>query len=146
MPLSRLLVLAGAAGVAVSALLPWVTVEGIPLRLDLGLIGAGITPGGRTVSGTQTSVWPVLVAVAAGVAVLAAVKLARRLLVGVGLLVVAAGGGLLYYVQHVVQIEASAHGPVSKALLPALLTSSTGAGPPLLLASGIAIVLGALSH
>ena len=43
--ISRILVLAGAAAVVVSAGLPWVTVKGaLPSTLDLGLIGAEVSP------------------------------------------------------------------------------------------------------
>jgi hypothetical protein len=141
----RLLVLAGAAGVVVATLLPWVTVSGISLRLDLGLVGAPVTPGGRTVSGTNTWLGPVLVALALLVAVLAALRIARRVLVGLGLLVALAGGWLIYYTGHVIDIESSKHGALVAALAHAVLTSSTGPGPPLLLASGAVIAVGALA-
>jgi hypothetical protein len=144
-PIARLLLLAGAAAVAVSALLPWVTVEGPSLHLDLGLIGAAITPGGRTVDGTGTSVWPALLVIGGVVAALAVLGLARRLLVAVGLLVAAAGAGLLYYVNHVITIEASKHDLLIQTLTPLLLHSTTGPGPVVLIAGGVAITLGALA-
>ena len=56
--IARLLLFAGAAGTALTALLPWVTVNGI--ALDLGVIGAQTSLGARTVNGTDTSLWPVL--------------------------------------------------------------------------------------
>jgi hypothetical protein len=139
---SRLLLLAGAGGIVVATLLPWVTVAGIPLALDLGLIGAEVSPGGRTVSGTETSLWPVLAVVAA---ILTALRIARRILLALGLLTMVGGGGLVYYTQHVIDIESSKHGALAQALAHAVLTSSTDAGPPLLLASGAAIALGALA-
>jgi hypothetical protein len=142
---SRLLLLAGAGGIVVATLLPWVTVAGIPLALDLGLIGAEVSPGGRTVSGTETSLWPVLAVVAAIVAILTALRIARRILLALGLLTMVGGGGLVYYTQHVIDIESSKHGALAQALAHAVLTSSTDAGPPLLLASGAAIALGALA-
>jgi hypothetical protein len=144
-PIARLLVLAGAGAVVVSALLPWVTIDGPSLHLDLGVIGAAISPGDRTVAGTGTSVWPALVVVGGLVAALAALDLARRLLVVVGLLVAAAGAGLLYYVNHVITIEASKHDLLVQALTPLLLHSRTGPGPAVLIAGGIAITLGALA-
>jgi hypothetical protein len=143
--LSRLLLLGGAAGVVVATLLPWVTVTGIPLRLDLGVIGAEVSPGGRTVSGTETSLWPVLVVVAAVVALLAVLRLARHVLLALGVLITLGGAGLVYYAQHVIDIESSKHGALAQALAHAVLTSSTDAGPPVLLASGAAIALGALA-
>jgi hypothetical protein len=140
---ARLLLLAGATGMAVSALLPWVTVRGA-VGLDLGAIGADVTLGSKTVSGTETSLWPAIVAVAAVVAILALLNVARRLLIALGLIVIVAGGALLYYVANVVEIEGDKRDAVQQALSDALISSSTGPGPGLLLASGIAIVVGAL--
>jgi hypothetical protein len=139
---SRLLVLAGAAGMALSALLPWVTIEGI--GLDLGVIGARTSLGARTVTGTDTSIWPLIVVVAGVVAILGVLNVARKLLIGLGLLVVAAGAGLLYYVSNAVEIETSGHGAIARLIADALITSSTGPGTPLLLASGFVIVVGGL--
>ncbi|MEA2137546.1 MAG: hypothetical protein QOG56_696 [Solirubrobacteraceae bacterium] len=139
---SRLLLLAGAAGVALSALLPWVTIRGI--ALDLGPIGARVSPVARTVNGTDTSLWPLLLGAAALVAILALLGIARRVLLGLGLLVTAAGGALLYYVSNAVEIEAGGRSAVEQLLANALITSSTGPGTPLLIAGGLAIVLGAL--
>jgi hypothetical protein len=140
----RLLLLAGAAGLALSVVLPWVTVSGLPLSLDLGVIGADITPGSKTVAGVETSVWPVLVGVAAVVAVLALLNAAYKLLAVVGVVVAAAGGALVYYCANVVDIETKDSGPIAQALANALIESSTGPGPWLILASGIAIFVGAL--
>jgi hypothetical protein len=139
---SRLLLLAGAAGMALSALLPWVTINGI--GLDLGLVGAEVSPGARTVSGIDTSVWPVILAVAGLVAILALLKLARKLLLVLGLLVVAAGGGLLYYVSNAVELETDGRSGIEQLIADAVIKSSTGPGTPLLIASGLAIVVGAL--
>jgi hypothetical protein len=139
---SRLLLLAGAAGMALSALLPWVTIRGI--GLDLGLVGAEVSPGARTVSGIDTSIWPVILAVAGLVAILALLNIARKLLLVLGLFVVAAGGGLLYYVSNAVEIEASGRSAIEQLIADAVITSSTGPGTPLLIASGLAIVVGAL--
>jgi len=140
--ISRLLLLTGAAGMALSALLPWVTIKGI--GLDLGLVGAEVSPGARTVSGIDTSIWPVILGVAGLVAVLALLKLARKLLLVVGLLVVAAGGALLYYVSNAVELETDGRSEIEQLIAEAVITSSTGPGTPLLLASGLAIVAGAL--
>src|SRR2546429_343015 len=60
--ISRILVLVGAAAVLGSVGLPWVTVKGaLPSKLDLGLLGAEVSPLGKTVSGTDTKAWPVVV-------------------------------------------------------------------------------------
>jgi hypothetical protein len=140
----RLLLLAGAAGLVLSVLLPWVTVRGLPLSLDLSIVGASVAPGSKTVSGVETSVWPVLVGAAAVVVVLTLLNAAYILLAVVGVAVAGAGGALLYYCAHVVDIETSDKGPVARALADALVESSTGPGPPLVLAGGIAILAGAL--
>jgi hypothetical protein len=140
---ARLLLLTGAAGMALSALLPWVTLSG-HLGLNLGTIGGRVTFGSRTVSGTETSLWPAIVAVSAVVAILAVLNVAQRLLLVLGLIVVAGGGALLYYVSNVVDIEAGKRDAIQQALANALISSSAGPGPALLLASGIAIVMGAL--
>jgi hypothetical protein len=119
-------------------------VSGIERHLDLGLVGAGVAPGGKTVSGTETSVWPLVAGVGVAVALLTLLNVARKVLLLLGVLVVAAGGGLLYYVLNVVEIETAGRNAVEHAVAGAAITGTTGAGPPLLLASGIAIVLGAL--
>ncbi len=142
--LSRILVLAGAAAVAGSASLPWVTVKGaLPSQLDLGVLGAEVSPLSKTVSGTETKAWPIVVGIGAVVAVLALLGLARKLLVLVGLLTAAGGGALLYYVMNVVDIETKGD-ELKNALANAALDSSAGLGPLLLVAGGLAIVIGAL--
>jgi hypothetical protein len=140
---ARLLLLAGAAGMALSALLPWVTLSG-RLGLSLGTIGGQVTFGSRTVSGTETSLWPAIIAVSAVVAILAVLNVARGLLLALGLIVVAAGGALLYYVSNVVDIETGKRDAIQRALADALISSSPGPGPAVLLASGVTILLGAL--
>ena len=50
----RVLLLLGAAGTAICAVLPWVTVKGPTIAIDLGVIGASVTPGALTVSGSDT--------------------------------------------------------------------------------------------
>ena len=142
--ISRILVLAGAAAVVASVALPWVTVTGaLPSTLDLGLLGAEVSPLGKTVSGTETKAWPVVAAVGAVVAVLAIVGVARKLIVLLGLLTTVAGGALLYYVMNVVDIETKGD-ELKNALATMALDSSAGAGPIVLVAGGLAIVIGAL--
>ena len=142
--LSRAVVLAGAAAVLGSVTVPWVTVKGaLPGRLDLGVLGADVSPLGKTVSGTDTKAWPIVVGVGAVVAVLALLCLARKLLVLLGVLTTLAGGALLYYVQNVVDIETRGD-TLKHSLATAALDSSAGAGPILLLAGGLAILVGAL--
>ena len=138
--IGRLLLLGGAAGVIGAAFLPWVTVSGAPIDLDL--IQVGITGVGKTVSGTDTAAWPGVVGVGALVALLAVFNLARKLLILLGLLVTVAGAGLLYYVLNVVDIETS--GNALKELGGSFASSTAEAGPFLLLASGLAIVAGAV--
>jgi hypothetical protein len=138
--IGRLLVLGGAAAVIGAAFLPWVTVEGVPLDLDL--LQVGITGVGQTVSGTDTVAWPGVVGVGGLVAVLAVLNLARKLMLLLGLLITLAGAGLVYYVMNVVDIEAS--GNVLKETLAGALVSSTAEpGPFVLLAGGVAILVGA---
>jgi hypothetical protein len=139
--IGRLLLLAGAAGVVAAAFLPWVTVKGAPI--DLELLRADVSAAGRTVSGTETAAWPGVVGVGGLVAVLAVLNLARKLVVLLGLLVTLAGAGLLYYVLNVVDIEASGN-VIQETLAGALVSSTAEAGPFLLLASGIAILVGAI--
>jgi hypothetical protein len=142
--LSRVLLLGGAAATLLAALLPWVTVNGPRLSLDLGLVGADVSTGDRTVAGLDTSLWPVLAGVALVVAALALLGIARRALLVLGLLVTAAGALLLVYMANVVDIETKGSSALGQAAADALLTSSIGPGTPVLLAGGIAIVAGAL--
>ena len=142
--ISRILVLVGAAAVLGSVTLPWVTVKGaLPSTLDLGLLGAKVSPLGKTVSGTETKAWPIVVAVGAVVAVLVLIGVARKLILLLGLLTTVAGGGLLYYVMNVVDIETKGD-TLKNALANMALDSSAGAGPILLIAGGLAIAIGSL--
>ncbi|MCA1844582.1 MAG: Trp biosynthesis-associated membrane protein [Actinobacteria bacterium] len=142
--LSRILVLVGAAAVLGSVTLPWVTVKGaLPTVLNLGLLGANVSPFSKTVSGTDTQVWPIVAGVGAVVAVLALLGLARRLLVLLGLITTLAGGGLLYYAMNAVDF-ATKGDTLKHTLATRALDSSAGAGPLLLLAGGLAILIGAL--
>lgn len=139
----RMLLLAGALGLALSVLLPWVTVKGPVVSLDLGLVGGEITTGSKTVAGVETSVWPFAIGIALLVTVLTILGVAARLLAVVGLVVTIAGAALLYYCANVLDIETGGSA-VKRAVADALLTSSTGPGPALLLASGLAILVGGL--
>jgi hypothetical protein len=140
--LSRPLLLVGALGLALSVLLPWVTVKGLGLKL--GPIGAEVSPGSRTVTGLETSLWPLILGVAAVVAILALLHVAHKLLLALGLVVVAGGGALLYYLSNVVEIESSGGSEIEKLVAKALISSSAGPGTPLMIASGVAIVAGAV--
>lgn len=141
---SRVVVLAGAAAVLGSVTLPWVTVKGaLPSKLDLGVLGAQVSPLGKTVSGTDTKAWPIVAGVGAVAAILALLGLARKLLLLLGLVTTLAGGALLYYVLNVVDIETKGDA-LKHALATTALSSSTGAGPVLLLAGGLAILVGSL--
>ncbi|HEV7863098.1 MAG TPA: Trp biosynthesis-associated membrane protein [Acidimicrobiia bacterium] len=142
--ISRVLVLVGAVAVLGSVTVPWVTVKGaLPAVLHLDLLGADATPLSKTVSGTDTKAWPVVAAIGAVVAALAILGLARKLLLLLGLLTTLAGGGLLYYVMNVVDIETKGD-TFKHALATTALDSSAGAGPLLLLAGGVCILIGAL--
>ena len=142
--LSRILVLVGAAAILGSVTVPWVTVKGaLPRKLHLGLLGANAFPLSKTVSGTDTKAWPIVVGVGAAVAALALFGLARKLVLLLGLLTTLAGGGLLYYVLNVIDIETK--GDTAKhTLANVALDSSAGAGPILLLAGGLCVLIGAL--
>lgn len=143
--ISRVLVLAGAAATLGSVALPWVTVNGaLPATLNLGLLGTDVSPLSKTVSGTETKAWPVVAAVAAVVAALALFGLARKLLVVLGVVITLAGGALLYYVLNVVDIETKGD-TLKNALATTALDSSAGAGPLLLVAGGLCILIGALA-
>jgi len=130
----RVLLLLGAAGTAICAVLPWVTLKGLTFAIDLGVIGASVTPVAQTVSGTETPIWPILVAVAVVVIVVGLLGIARRLLAAIGVLVVVAGSALLYYVSNVIEIETRASSALEQKLADLVLTSSAGPGPPLLIA------------
>jgi hypothetical protein len=138
-----MLLLAGAAGLALSVLLPWVTVKGPGLNIDLGIVGAKVSSGSKTVAGVETSVWPFAVGIALLILVLTVLNVATKLLAIVGLVVTIAGAALLYYCANVLDIETSGS-TLKRAVSDAVLTSSTGPGPPLILASGLAILVGAL--
>jgi len=139
---SRILLLIGAAGVIAAAFLPWVKVQGLPIKLDL--LQTSISAVGRTVSGTETVAGPGVIGVGAVVAALAVLNLARRLLVVLGLLVTLAGAGLIYYVLNVVEIQTAGQNAVQREVVRAAVSSSAQIGPFVLLASGVCILVGAL--
>lgn len=143
--LGRLLAIAGAVGVILSVFLPWVTVSGTPLDVNLGLLSVDIVPGGRTVAGTGTSIWPVICGVGLLVGVLGLVPRAGRLLVVLGGLIGIAGAGLIYYVENIVRFKTDQHGAIVRLLANATITSTTGPGPPLLAASGLVILIGGVA-
>ena len=141
--MSRALMLAGAGAIAVSVLLPWVTITGKTFQLDLGVIHSTVSTGSRTVSGTGTSLWPGIVFIAALVAVLALLSAWRGVVIAAGLIIVFAGVGLLYYVANVLEIE-TRDDALKRIVADAALDSSIGPGVPLLLAGGVAVLAGAL--
>ncbi len=143
--LGRLLTTIGGLGVVVSVLLPWVTVSGIPLDLNVGLLSVDIVPGGRTVAGTGTSAWPIILAAGLLVIALSLVPRAARLVAVLGGLIAIAGAGLVYYVENIIKFKTDQHGAIVRLIARATITSSTGPGPPLLLASGVVILVGGLA-
>lgn len=140
--IARILLLVGAGGVALSAVLPWVRVEGLPISLDW--LDTRIAPIGQTVSGTDTPAWPYLLGTAGLVAGLSVLNFARKLLMLFGLLVTVAGAALTYYVMNVIEIEAEKRGAVAEAIAGAATDSSAKLGPFVLLGSGLCILIGAV--
>ena len=137
--------LAGSAATILSAFATWVTVTGLTVTLDLDLISADVGAGNRTVAGTDTVLWPALVAAGIIAAVLALLGAGRALLVGLGLLIAIAGGLLLAYMANVIELETRDGAQLERAGARSLLDSTVGPGTPLLLAGGILIVLGGLA-
>lgn len=144
--LSRLLVVSGSVATIAAALLPWVTITGLGATLDLGLIGADVSVGERTVAGTDTALWPVLGGAGIVSAALGLLGVARRPLALIGLLTAVAGGLLVYYMANVIELETRDDGALKRAAGRALLDSSIGVGTPLLLAGGLLILMGALAR
>jgi drug/metabolite transporter superfamily protein YnfA len=143
--LGRLLATLGGLGVLASVFLPWVTVSGTPLDLGLGLLSVDIVPGGRTVSGTGTSIWPVIVVAGLVVLGLSVIPRAGRVIAGLGGLIAVAGAGLVYYTENIIKFKTDQHGAIVALIAKATITSSTGPGPPVLLASGLVILVGGLA-
>lgn len=139
--IARILLLLGAGGIALAAVLPWVRVEGLPIRLDW--LDTRVAAVGRTVSGTDTPAWPYLLGAAGVVTALTLLNLARKLLMLFGLLVTVAGAGLTYYVMNVIDIEASKRGVLAETAAGLVADSTAKAGPFVLLGSGLCILVGA---
>jgi hypothetical protein len=136
--ISRLLILLGAGGVVLATVVPWASVRG-PLSLDL--LNVDADPGGRTVSGTDTPAWPVLLAIAGVIVALVLLNKLRKLIMLFGGLIVLAGAGLLYYVTNAVEIETE--GDEIKGTIGRLAFSTdTKLGPYLLIASGALMLIG----
>jgi len=144
--LPRLLVVSGAAATIAAAFLPWVTITGLGATLDLGVIGADVSVGDRTVTGTDTALCPLLIGAGVISAALGMLGVARRPLAFIGLLTAVAGGLLLYYMANVIELETRDDGAPKRAAGRALLDSSLGVGTPLLLAGGLLILMGALAR
>lgn len=144
--LSRVLILAGAAATILSAFLTWVTITGLGVVLDLGPIGAELGLADGTVAGTDTSLWPAIVAVGILAAVLGLLGVARSLLIGLGIVTTLAGAALVYYMANVIDLETSGASDLESLLADTVLDSSTGPGTPLLLAGGVLILAGALAR
>jgi hypothetical protein len=140
--LGRLLVLAGAGGVAAGVALPWVRVKNaVP---GLTILGAHLGPSDATVHGQNTSAWPVLAGLGAVVALLALLGRARRTVALLGVLIAAAGGGLLYYLSNVIDIKTAHRSDLERTLAHLAVHTSVQPGPVVLLGAGALITLGAL--
>ncbi|MDP1849206.1 MAG: hypothetical protein Q8K79_15555 [Solirubrobacteraceae bacterium] len=144
--IARALGLVGGAATILSAFLTWVTVTGLTVTLDLDLISADAGAGNRTVAGTDTALWPAIVAVGMLSAVLALLGAARIVLIGLGLLTTIAGGLLLAYMANVLELETRDGAELERAAARSLLDSSVGPGTPVLLAGGVLILLGGLAQ
>jgi hypothetical protein len=143
--ISRVLVLAGAAATILSAFLTWVTVDGPVAALDLGLIGVDVRAADRVVAGTDTVLWPAVLAAGAIAALLGLVGTGRAALVATGVVTTVAGGLLLVYVMNVIEYETRDMGRPQREVARTLLDSTVGPGTPLLLAGGMLILFGGLA-
>ncbi len=143
--ISRVLVLAGAAATILSAFLTWVTVDGPSATLRLGLLGADAGAADHAVAGTDTVLWPAIIAAGAIAALFAVVGMGRAALVAAGLVTTIAGGLLLVYMLNVVEYETRDESKLERDVARALFDSTVGVGTPLLLAGGILILLGGLT-
>lgn len=144
--ISRALAVAGGGATILSAFLTWVTVTGLTATLELDLISADAGVGNRTVAGTDTALWPALVAIGAIAAILALLRAGSVLLIGLGLLTTIAGGLLLAYMANVIELETRDGAELERAAARSLLDSSVGPGTPLLLIGGILILLGGVAQ
>lgn len=147
--LSRLLILAGAAATVLSVFLTWVTISGLTIVLDLGLVGPELGPGDHTVNGTETELWPAIVAVGAIAAVLGLLGVARGVLIVLGLVTTLAGVALVVYMSNVIDNSTAGDNvldELTNQAANALLNSSTGPGTPVLAVGGLLILVGALAR
>ena len=140
--IARLLILLGAAGLALAAVVPWADVAGPAQQFKLDLLNVRANPGGRNVSGLDTPAWPFLLGIAGLLVALAMFNKLRRLILLLGALITVAGVGLVYYVTNAVEIETK--GDQVKSLVGQVAFSTdTKLGPYLLIASGLLILVGA---
>lgn len=144
--LSRVLILAGAAATVLSAFLTWVTITGLGVVLDLGPIGAELGLADGTVAGTDTTLWPGIVAAGALAGVLGLLGVARSLLIVLGIATTLAGAALVYYMANVIELETDGGDELESLLADTVLDSSVGPGTPLLVAGGLLILVGALAR
>lgn len=140
--------LLGGLGIAGAVALPWIEVSGLPIELDVLPVAGTVL--NETVSGLDTAAWPLVVAVGGGVVALAARRimvpggrLARIGLVGLGGLTALAALGLVYYAANLVDIELSDRSSAERAAAEALVEAEVQTGVYVLLASGVAVVVGA---
>lgn len=138
----RVCVLAGAVAVAVSVALPWIRIRNA--MPGLRVLGVPVGPADRTMTGLDTSIWPVVVGVAAIVGLLALLGRARLLAAGLGGLAVVAGIGLLYYLAHVVELRTRHQTYLERTVAHLAVRASLQPGPVVLLAGGTVALLGAL--
>src|SRR5688500_8291347 len=143
--LARLLILIGAGGVALAAVVPWVRVEpALPIQLDF--LSVDVPAAGKTVSGTDTVAWPFLIGVAGLIGALVLLNKARKLIMLLGGLVVAAGGGLFYYLNDAVDFATrgeDVRSQIENLAARNVLTDDPRIGPYLLIGSGLLILIGA---
>ena len=140
----RVLTLIGAAMLALGAVLPWIVVEGVPLKLDW--LDVRVPVNGREVSGTDTPLWPFLLGLAAVIAVLGVLARAWRVLLGLGLLTLVGTGALMYYLRNVIEIETSGRSGLEQTLAEVAVRAPVQSGPYLLLVGALFIVAGALTR
>lgn len=140
----RVLTLVGAAMIALGAVLPWVVVEGVPLKLDW--LDVRVPVSGREVSGTDTLLWPVLLGLAAVLAALGLFARAWRVLLGLGLLALVGAGALMYYLRNVIEIETSGRSALEQTLAEVAVRAPVQSGPYLLLVGALFTVAGALTR
>ena len=145
--LSRTLILAGAVATVASAFLTWVTISGLTVVLDLGLVGPELGVGDHDVTGTETSLWPAIVAIGVLAAVLGLLGVARGVLIVLGLVTTLGGAALVVYMSNVIDYATRGEDvfdDLTNEAATAVLDSTLGPGTPLLVAGGVLILVGAL--